>query len=326
MTSLLKASAFATALLQLALLIWLLSSNGSSQTQGMSSSDLIRSLVHRSERTENSRRLVFSCGETEEDREDLAAAKSLVKIGAPAVPDLERTLDAIEGEGEPSEFTANAGLILAAYAEIKGADAYPRLRSMVDNPKLAFIESALDSAIALSLGLTSYVSYRPSTLIPDGPSGSCGVLEPRHDLDQLIIAWAAGSASLFRSSLGPDATTALNALLNGRDWAEVRAEFWHSRPGAGLAVGYRLDVSGRWAEPTMGFAEKRENAALTNSARPEIDTFFRTGAGGDCGTYRIKFLREPVQAGFPLPAEYVVDNTDLAGLLRLIADCASPAK
>jgi hypothetical protein len=310
-------------LLLFGLLGSLLADRGWGRPQEPSASDLISFLAHQSAGPDSLRWLVFSCGETLEDREDLAAARSLVKLGSSAVPDIEKALDAMEESGQPSDLTFNAGLILAAYARLKGAAAFPRLRSMVENPRLAFLESALDSSIALSFGLTSYVSFGPSTLVPSAPTASCGILEPRHALDQLLLAWEGDSLSLFRSSLGPDALTSLDALLKGGDWADMRDQFRHRRPAGGVAVGYRFGVPGRWSEPAMSIEEESQKGPLADSARPDIDAVFKNRVGGDCGRLRVKFSRASVVEGVPFPAKYLVNNPDLGDLLRLVAACAS---
>lgn len=106
------------------------------RAQGQSPSDLIRFLTYQSAGRAVPDTLTFSCGETEESREDLSAAKSLVRIGAPAVPDIDRALDAIDRADKGSSH--NAGLLLVAYGTIRGRAALPRLRAMIHNPKLDF--------------------------------------------------------------------------------------------------------------------------------------------------------------------------------------------
>ena len=56
-----------------------------------------------------------------------------------------------------SKFATNSGWLLLAYARIRGEDAYPKLMAMTRFDRLRFLRPSLDRAIALSLGLTSFV-------------------------------------------------------------------------------------------------------------------------------------------------------------------------
>ena len=77
-----------------------------------------------------------------------AAAKSLAKLGVSAIPDIEQAVSSIEKYGERSEFGFNADLLVIAYTQIQGAVAYPRLRRMIGERKLAFFRPDLDGAVA----------------------------------------------------------------------------------------------------------------------------------------------------------------------------------
>ena len=54
----------------------------------------------------------------------------------------------------------------------------------------------------------------------------------------------------------------------------------------------------------------------------EIDTVFKRALGSDCGRFRVTFLRVHNPA-LPGRLKYVVDNSDLQGLVRLIGSCAA---
>jgi hypothetical protein len=98
--------------------------------------------------------VAFQCGLYKEDR---AAAISLARLGQPALPSIEAALDSV-GQYRPPDLAVGSGWFLAAYASIKGRDAFPRLRRMAADPGLRALASEIDDAISLSLGLTSYVS------------------------------------------------------------------------------------------------------------------------------------------------------------------------
>ena len=258
--------------------------------------------------------MVFGCGETEDDRQNIAAARSLVSLGASAIPNIEEALDSIEKFGKRSEFAINAGLLLDAYARIKTQTAYSRLRRMIENPELHFLGIRLDSSVARAFGLTSYVSgYRAPMRIVH-----CRGEEPRDALDHLILAWERNDRALLESSLGPNAKVALDSLLAGRTWEDMRTELWRGKSGPGVALGYRFAISGRWSEPEIRIEDDRNSAgAVYMTVNPELDTLFRNVSGDDCGRRQVKFLNAK-----GVSSMYLVDNSDLRDLLSLLASCA----
>jgi len=169
---------------------------------------------------------------------------------------------------------------------------------MASNPNLAFIRLRLDGAIALSLSLTSYVSGSqvPSRIFRCSRRG-----EPRDALDQLILAWERDDCRWLQGSLGPRASAALDSLLRGRTWADLRADLWHGAPGGDVAVGYRFDASDWWSRPEDTLGKEREYVALAHPESPDFETRFRDASGGDCGKHRVKFLKDPYgrRAGRP---------------------------
>jgi len=308
--------------LALPVLLALLFSHGA-QGQGRDEAapGLLRLLTHKSDATAND--IVFTCGISEEDRKRFEAAKSLAGLGASAVPAIEEALESIDKGGIRSEYATDAGLILSAYAQIEGSAAYRRLSLMIDNPDIGFLQPALDSSVAIALNLTSYVSFRPWTRMPAGLSGLCGDAEPRESLNELILAWEGDSRPLLEENLGSRAKAALQALLGGRTWAEMRAEAWGDKSRGSVGVGYRFDIQGDWARPPGDLVEAvggpnpfREASAF------ELGATFKNAAGADCGTDRLDFAAGRV-AGDIGPVKYAVNNADLGGLLRLIASCGS---
>jgi hypothetical protein len=98
-----------------------------------------------------------------------------VELGASANPDLEKELDPLEKTtGSAYDFPGAAWLLLA-YAEINGRSAYPRLHRMTRNPHVIAAGIQVDSSIAVSLGLTSYVSsVNEPVNAPPPEGGGCG--------------------------------------------------------------------------------------------------------------------------------------------------------
>lgn len=287
--------------------------------------DLIKFITHQSDRKLSLACEFgqFPCGcEDAEIRADRAAAASLVKLGASAVPSLESALDSLEGKGQDSEFANGAGWLFYAYAKIEGSAALPRLRRMIGNPRLNSLQRALDSAVALPLGLTSYVSG--SREITMGETIYCEGATPRDALDELVLAWERNNRQALEANLGPKARVALRSLLHGRNWAAMRADLWRGKSGSDVAMGYRFDVAGRWAKPAGTLEQEEEQAVVDLAQIPvnvEIDAILKGSSGGDCGRLRIKFFRSPGREG--LFAKYLVDTSDLGDLLRSIAACAA---
>jgi hypothetical protein len=304
----------AVAAVVLAFQVQLAADGGGAQSAEQSPSDLISFLTYQAGRTDTHglTRGVFNCGAANaEAREDRPATEALVKMGTRAIPEIEAAFQSIEAYGQQSPFAFNSALLLSAYARIRGRDAYSRLRSMLRNPRLAFLQRGIDSAVAISLGTTSYVS--DSRQLAD--TAVCGgVLEPRDLLDQLLAAWQRNDRHWVEGSLGPAAMGALSSSLQEATWEGQRAKLWGSNPGVGDAVGYRFVTAGWWSAPEEHLEMK---ISQRTPANPLIDTQFTNRSGRDCGSYRVKFSRAE-----EFYVKYLIDNPDLAGLLRLIAACA----
>ena len=291
---------------------------GSGQAQEQAAAAIIADLTYQSDLRPSGG--FFTCGSMyAEMLENRRLAESLVKLGDSALPDIERVLDSVEQEGLRSQFGPFAGWVVFAYAKITGAAAYPRLRTMMGNPKLEFLQHALANCVSVALGLTSYVDS--SSLLPDI---MCRNQEPRDALNQVILAWERSDRPRLQSNLGPDAKTALKLLLKKKSWAALRAELTHGKPDGIVAVGYRFSGSGRWFEPEGTVEEDTAKPNLGGSpGQFGIDTLFKDSSGGTCGTLRVKFKEIPVKGTYSV--KYVVDNSDFGDLLRLIAFCAAEA-
>ena len=246
-----------------------------------------------------------------------ATAGSLVRSGWLAIPEINDALHSIKEKGVYSPTRTNANWLLYAYATIEGSAAYPRLQQLRGDPSFQFLDSAIDIASALSLGQTSYVSaWRryPS-------NDPCTAPTPREALDQLVLAWEKNDRMLLENSLGPKATSALNALLKGVTWEVMRARFWQFRTSDKTAVGYRFHAPVRWSEPAVTLAAPQPTITLSpqHASNQEVDTSFKNVSGKDCGSIRIRLL-DPQPSSGP---SYLVDNSDLGALLELISRCAT---
>ena len=257
---------------------------------------------------------LFTCGETPETRRDRVVGRELVSRGKRAAPEIERALDSLEADGEDSPFFRKAGWLILAYARIEGAAGAPRLKRMIRSPKLDSLHITLDRAIALALGLTSYVSSGRE----DGPLILCRRQEPKDALDEVVLALERGDRSELESGIGSDARMALDQLLVGESWEAGYQELWRSQPGAQGAVGYLFEIPGRWSEPEETLEENRDygNAPL-GSTQVDLVTEFKTSSGKDCARERVRF-QKVTESG---RARYLVDNTNIKELINSIGVC-----
>ena len=293
----------------------------------------------------------FGCGRfLAEQRDQRSLANSLVQMGSTALPTLEEALNSIEKLGEDSPFAVNghASWLLLAYAKIRGPQAVPVLRTMIDNPKVAYFDVfGLDQGITLALGLTSYVSsIREKGFGHDcrDPKSNTSTLsetpckipwqekpmetlhcdrreEPRDALDKLIITWAGENEVLLEDRLGPNAKQALQVFHKKRNWNRVQSALWNGRHPQEFSVGYRLLVPGRWSRPDETLEEKRSTGEMdVDYVAPEITTQFVDAAGEVCGQRRIRFTATMSAPG--VPEKYFIDDANIVDIQRLLAECA----
>ena len=263
------------------------------------------------------RPISFTCGLFNTDR---AAVKSLVALGTPALPAIQSVLDPLDQNADNREFVG-IGLLLQAYAGILRHDAFGRLRRMADNPKLEPLLYDLDDAIAMSLDLTSYVSSSK----PLRKRLDCNrATEPRHALNQLLLAWLRNDRQWLAAALGPNASAELRLLTEQGGWASFRSRLWGER-SRDTAVGYRIADAGRWSEPEETFKDVSEGRAPIGRDRLEFETMFTNAAGGECGSQKLTFIKPDVGTTGELP--YLIETSKLRELLSLIASCAlTPAQ
>lgn len=298
-------------LIQVSIALWLMQvlSAGPCSAEDPSSSDLVRHFAIQSNSPASS---IFNCAkEIGKYTEDHGVADELVKLGSSAIPAIETALDSIATRGRQSEFAFNADWLLYAYARIKGPAAHGRLLAMRNSPTLAFLQESLDHATATSLGLTSYISSSEEPV----ERGDCrGVIDPGDMLDQLIQAWERNDQVWVERSLGPNAKSALASWAEDRTWAQVRAELWPGKAEDRPSVGYRFTTPGWWL-PSHEPVTVNDRSPVN----PDIITTFADHSGHECGQYRLTFLKRTDRNQLPA---YFVDNSDVSGLLRLIASCA----
>lgn len=289
--------------------------SGAGQTREQSPSNLIGFLTYHIDRQQV---VAGSCGELMYPKlQDRAASQALGRLGSAALPYIEAAIDSIEKRGPDSEFHYNASWLLLAYAKIKGPAAFPRLREMCGDPNFSELSIGVDSSTALSLGLTSYVS-RWSEAVDEG----CGISDrrypdPRYPMHNLILAWEKGDRAMLEGTIGPNGRAALDSLLKGKTWDAMRTRLWHAKNSDKVAVGYRFDIRGPWAEPFEMLEDQNSLVGVDYPENPQLDTVFKDRSGKDCGTYRVRFLTG--NGSQP----YLIDNSDIGGLLRVISTCAA---
>jgi hypothetical protein len=113
---------------------------------------------------------------------------------------------------------------------------------------------------------------------------------------------------------------ALSLLLSTATWAEIRARFW-GREETGAAIGYRFEIPNPWEEPEITLTQTGYRDIFVETIF-ELDTDFRGVAGRDCGTLRVRFVKDkkPKPPGY---LGYLIDDPDIEKLLRFLGSCAA---
>ena len=90
-----------------------------------------------------------------------------------------------------------------------------------------------------------------------------------------------------------------------------------------VAVGYRFEIAGRWSEPDETLTDREQAFFSRKSLYPVINTVFKDRSGGDCGRFVVRFQSSnDLTSLWPL---YLVDNSDIEALLRMVSLCAGQA-
>lgn len=268
----------------------------------MTPSELIRMITTSTD--DLSRSASFTCGSLYGDYErGRPLAKELVDLGGSAIPDLENALNSLEADGQLSGFAYRSGWLIMAYAKILGPPAFPRLRRM--KSKVGIDQDALQTGIAIALGLTSYVDGRSAQA-----TKICFQNDPRDSLDRLILAWEHNDLKAIEESVGAEAKASLRGMRR-------ELSLGKSRPDA--AVGYRFESAERWAQAREVFdGTPYQSLQVADSIEVQTRFFGRTGA--DCGALLVEFVTKTNAPGRP---DYFVANSNVADLIHLIASCAA---
>lgn len=305
--------------------------NAAAQTPAEAASELVRSLAwNPCVPQRDSAGLVSICPVVGTSKAEPSPVKELQKRGPEAAAAIESALDSIDAEGPRSEYALNLYWLLLAYVTVRGPAVLPRLSKLTADPNgEQYFGLAVFDATAFALDLTSWV---PDTRLP---VARIGFQQPRDALDQLIDGWERNDPEWLRAGLGPESNTALANLLDGRDWTELRSELRSHTSVGHVAVGYRFEAPRDWSVPRMAIEEELSGSKgprqspdadpKLSSARPTLETHFTSRSGRDCGSRPITFLRDSHlvgPGGDPYP-KFLVNDPDLAGLLRLIAGCAA---
>lgn len=252
----------------------------------------------------------FNCVATGAQKRDREAIERLVSLGERSVPALEEEFRAISKKGANGRYTSNAALLMGAYASIRGTRAFPLLREMELSQQFSFATVSLDGAIAVTLGLTSYVSVAQPPL---RVLVACEGPQPRYALGQMIAGWQRGDRLWFETSLGETAARTV-AVKDDEEWQALRSSFWQDVPNA--AIGYKFQLPG--GDPSTPAKLTR----LPNEEKNlDLDTAFYDRNGRTCGNMTINFRRgaTPTPPGY---LGYIVDNPNIADVLQLISACA----
>jgi len=261
---------------------------------------------------------MFTCGVTTTEEQHRALAAELTQKGPAAIIQLENVFDSLQDRGIKSPYYRSGGWFFFAYASMLGPAADKRLRAMIADPKLVPLQVSLDEALAISIGLTSYLSSNRKYTRGD----VCRRAEPRDPLDELIAALQQGDLSRLAPVLGPSATAAFGRMQGDKSGTDFRRQIWHVPPEGESAVGYLFEVRGRWSEPEVVLEgpsriSRDYGDAPLLADEVSLVTKFKTGRGEDCGTYSVDF--HAVHLG--VEVHYQVNNSSLDGLIRLINYC-----
>jgi hypothetical protein len=207
-------------------------------------------------------------------KRDQEVIDRLVSLGERSGPAIEEEFAAVSKKGENGRYTPNIQQLFYAYAKVRGPRAFPRLREMELSQQFSFVTGTLDGAIAVALGMTSYLSIAHSSA---RIVVACLGQQPRDALDQMIVAWERGDRLWFETSLGETAARAV-AVKDDDEWQAFRRTFWQDDPIA--AVGYKFQVPANLSEPSIPIQAHVPD--VNPFFRPRFDTISDEERGNGC--------------------------------------------
>lgn len=253
-----------------------------------------------------------SCGDDGRDRE-LAAA--LVGQGEAAAKVLAVALQEVL-EGRRGTF--NLHWLTDAYATLKGAGSLPLLRRLAADGRFSAHTAALDCSMAISLGLSSWVTLS----LPAVSVIRCQGAEPRDGLNQLILAWIHGDKGEVLAALGPNAAAGLETTIGHGTWARFRDELGAADEGSRAAIGYQLMELRPVVVPELRLPGRPDQPSrLDILGALESRVRFANELDADCATVRVEFVVLGHLGG--APSRVLVNSRDLRDILRSISRCAS---
>jgi hypothetical protein len=286
----------------------------SSGTEALRPQELIDFLTYRRDRAHRANYATGSFG-CVQPVADFQAATALRRHGANAA----RELEAETGRmlRNPSE-RRGWYWITSTYAAIRGRDALPLLQSLAVEDRGGVTQYNVDSAIAISLSLTSFVSTRRPVIA----SIPCiRGFQPRDALDRVILGVLKGDRRWLESGVNLDP--------EGYDrgaWDRAMAEYasgWVARPvGEVRAIGYRFDGNDIWSDPPLVLDDASNRRSLREGAGAERFTLrakFYDGGGSACGEMPVPFRRNHDGDAF---RTFVVERDGIEAVLGMIRKCA----
>jgi hypothetical protein len=250
------------------------------------------------------------------DIENLGISLQILKSERAALPALENAVESLTEQGEASPFYPNSEWLLQVYAKIAGVTATPRLHKLGETYKY---HRNIDKALALSLGITSYVDH---SQVYAAVWNSVDNHTLDGAFDRFILAWYRNEPDAIAAALAPQASAAFRALLSLNSWPGPPS----MDPPSKAAVGYRftataLAIPKPLRTPHPIFEQWSFTTGSAMPAADSLETTFVNVAGQECGTHSVRFviLYNPPSG----PNGYFVDNTDIGALAQFLRTCSS---
>jgi hypothetical protein len=224
---------------------------------------------------------LFTCGQLNADHK---AAEELVAHGEKAIPEIEREFR------ENSFRTPGSFWLQTVYARLRGRAAYPDLFQIALDSRRDRDSRSNDTAIAMTLGITPFVSSRHAT----GRVFRCaGSEEPHYALDRLIAGWLQMDRDAVLSALAPETKAEFERRVPAGTWLGWAHNIWQVNPPEWTAVAYQV------------------------GSVVQLKSY----DGQPCDGVRARFVpRTPDEGGRYLA--YAIETEDLSALLKSVSACA----